>query len=791
MTDRFGRYINGHQFIWSSRNIEIKTDIENGNKTIQEASLFNTETFESIDANIITESTLDADINLKLVSERVDAEFYEMEAYNYTFYDNISDKRFAWIGHCYIINNTYPQYSFETYYITPGIWLHDFVIDEKYRGKGIATRIIDYMIDRHKIDNIACMESNHIALHLYKKFGFEQYDQRKDMVFLKRSGKPTNGTNNGKVDNNMVIKKLPSRFKDENVQEAMFDAGFNNLRFKLAEALKDKFKISNIMRATGMNNDKFVISSVDDDDVKINVINVNNGVKVPGYFNNIALSRAFDKIMELLTSPQFLVEYSVDTIDDNDEPDISSFGKHGGDDLPNNEYDLKEIEILNELVASESSAMSEYFNAAKNSKIDILRRLYSDIGEEERFHTEQLLHAKSVITGEKYEPRDPEVKKEYEELLELGMDEETALNTVSDRFSISKSIDDEADDVNMEELENDINIIEHAITHYNNYIDELSIISESTTLTRDEIDAELNRQVDIFTEAFFMSEAVYNVSPDTTHGVEQSPIAIIVRGMRAIWRFTLQLIRKIKTFVRRVRVKQNVRNEWIKEHGIKGLFESGISMYFYNDKLHGFVSTEPMRYLELMYDITREIGKRIGIPDTGRIVNSNYKYEKIRFNSISQGLSLISGVVLTKSKIIINEKNEAELAEIFFGYTPNKFKGNEKSNNVYNILDSMADMIESFTKITEGFIKKAQNLESDPHSIYYKNRKEYDKAIDSFKIVMKGFSRFSKALAHDMSVIMRLNNGILEETNKRDSIDNNKNSNYKSNKNVDDSMMKW
>lgn len=612
-----------------------------------------------------------------------------------------------------------------------------------------------------------------------------------DMVFLKRSGKPTNGTNNGKVDNNMVIKKLPSRFKDENVQEAMFDAGFNNLRFKLAEALKDKFKISNIMRATGMNNDKFVISSVDDDDVKINVINVNNGVKVPGYFNNIALSRAFDKIMELLTSPQFLVEYSVDTIDDNDEPDISSFGKHGGDDLPNNEYDLKEIEILNELVASESSAMSEYFDAAKNSKIDVLRRLYSDIGEEERFHTEQLLHAKSVITGEKYEPRDPEVKKEYEELLELGMDEETALNTVSDRFSISKSIDDEADDVNMEELENDINIIEHAITHYNNYIDELSIISESTTLTRDEIDAELNRQVDIFTEAFFMSEAVNNVSPEITRDPAQNPITLVVRGMRAIWRFISQLIRKIKTFVRRVRVKQNVRNEWIKDHGIKGLFESGISMYFYNDKHHGFVSTEPMRYLELMYDVTREIGKRIGIPDTGRIVNSNYKYEKIRFSSISQGLSLISGVVLTKSKIIINEKNEADLAEIFFGYTPNKFKGNEKSNNVYNILDSMADMIESFTKITEGFIKKAQNLESDPHSIYYKNRKEYDKAIDSFKIVMKGFSRFSKALAHDMSVIMRLNNGILEETNKRDSIDNNKNSNYKSNKNVDDSIMKW
>jgi rubrerythrin len=703
MTDRFGRHINGHQFIWSSRNTEIRTNIENGNN-------FKQESFQDLRNGVNSRSKKDSNKGRLNEDGETVPEF------------------------CIKCNS-----KVELYLRGEPVWCCSNKKCNKFYG------VFPFSENKH------IQEAS-----LFNTKTFEAIDAN-----IKRSGKPTNGTNNGKVDNNMVIKKLPSRFKDENVQEAMFDAGFNNLRFKLAEALKDKFKISNIMRGTGMNNDKFVISSVDDDDVKINVINVNNGVKVPGYFNNIALSRAFDKIMELLTSPQFLVEYSVDTIDDNDEPDLSSFGKHGGDDLPNNEYDLKEIEILNELVASESSAMSEYFNASKNSKIDILRRLYSDIGEEERFHTEQLLHAKSVITGEKYEPRDPEVKKEYEELLELGMDEETALNTVSDRFSISKSIDDEADDVNMEELENDINIIEHAITHYNNYIDELDIISESTTLTRDEINAELNRQVDIFTEAFFMSEAVYNVSPDTTHGVEQSPIAIIIRGMRAIWRFILQLIRKIKTFVRRVRHKQKVRNEWIKDHGIKGLFASGISMYFYNDKL---------------YDVTREIGKRIGIPDTGRIVNSNYKYEKIRFNSISQGLSLISGVVLTKSKIIVNEKNEAELAEIFFGYTPNKFKGNEKSNNVYNILDSMADMIESFTKITEGFIKKAQNLESDPHSIYYKNRKEYDKAIDSFKIVMKGFSRFSKALAHDMSVIMRLNNGILEETNKRDS---------------DDSIMKW
>ena len=76
--------------------------------------------------------------------------------------------------------------------------------------------------------------------------------------------------------------------------------------------------------------------------------------------------------------------------------------------------------------------MNDYFEAGKNTNIEVLRRLYADIGAEERFHAEQLIYAKCVITGEKYEPRDPKVKEEYKELLEMGMDEDTALSTAFD-----------------------------------------------------------------------------------------------------------------------------------------------------------------------------------------------------------------------------------------------------------------------------------------------------------------------------------------------------------------------
>ena len=116
--------------------------------------------------------------------------------------------------------------------------------------------------------------------------------------------------------------------------------------------------------------------------------------------------------------------------------DISLSG-FGTDNSPvQNQYNPKEIERLNELIASENSAIGEYFQGSKMTNIDILRRLYSDIGDEERFHVEQLLFAKSQITGEKYEPRDPDIKKEYEELLQLGMDEETAMNTAVDKVGL-------------------------------------------------------------------------------------------------------------------------------------------------------------------------------------------------------------------------------------------------------------------------------------------------------------------------------------------------------------------
>jgi hypothetical protein len=149
--------------------------------------------------------------------------------------------------------------------------------------------------------------------------------------------------------------------------------------------------------------------------------------------------------------------------------DISTFGSDNSD--VHNEYDPKEVERLNILIASENSAIGEYFTAAKETNIDVLRRLYSDIGEEERFHSEQLIFAKSQITGETYVPRDPDVKAEYEKLLDMGMDEETAMTTAVDKVGLmnrERTVTPEEEAQQREDLIEDMEVVEYSM--YQEYL---------------------------------------------------------------------------------------------------------------------------------------------------------------------------------------------------------------------------------------------------------------------------------------------------------------------------------
>ena len=467
-------------------------------------------------------------------------------------------------------------------------------------------------------------------------------------------------------------------------------------------------------------------------------------------------------------------ELTIDDAEDDNNVDVNinidNFGSDNGS--TQNEYDPKEVEKLNMLIASEAAAMGEYLEAAKTTNVDVLRRLYSDIGNEERFHAEQLLFAKASLTGEPYEPRDPEVKKEYEELLAMGMDEETALNTAIDKQGMLGA--DDGDDSDIQDISDEMDVLESALTQYSTNMDMLEMICESNAFNQNDYD----RAIDMFMETYCYVEGVDNVA-DNSQSLAQpkNPVVVILNGFAALLKFVSRLSKNIKQFIHRIRIKNARRNEWIKEHGIAALFQRGVSLYFYSDKEPETISIEPLRYIELLHNITMECGKHVGfnVSTFDQIIHdpklnspiTRRTWQPIQFQTIPQGCNIVNGVVLTKTKVLVTEQNESTLANLFFGY--NDMKTNDgKSVNIYNLLESVCDVAETFAKIDNELLNKLRSMESDPNSIYYKNRKMYMTVVDDMKIVNRGFKVFIKALAHDMNTIISLNNGLLEQTKQAD-----------------------
>jgi hypothetical protein len=466
----------------------------------------------------------------------------------------------------------------------------------------------------------------------------------------------------------------------------------------------------------------------------------------------------------------------VDDVDyvDNDDDDLINFGKDDSDEQ--NEYDPKEVERLNNLISSESAGMDEYFDASKETNVDILRRLYSDIGNEERFHQEQLLYAKSVLTGDKYEPRDPDVKKEYEELLEMGVDEETAMVTAIDKTNIISG--DDGDDSDIEDLEEDMNMLEAAFTQFSSVYDMMEIINESGEYKNND---ELIKQYDMFFEAYIM-EDVDNMSDNSTKqlmGGTSNPIKLIARAIRAIYKFIISIVKKIKMYINKMRIKNKRRMLWIKKHGIKGLFQSGVKLYFYSDKTGTYNTDDGTRYLFLLTQLTYMISQNAGISDISEPKFPS-NIQTIHFRTISDGLNMLKGVVLSKSKLIVTDQNESQIAEDFFGYTEEKsaktvrdadgkvVSTSLRSKNLFNALESVAEYAVVAAKQSDIVITTLANMEGDVNSIYSTDRSTYNKCVSAMKVVADGFNKFIKAISADMNTIMKINNDLYNMTRAAD-----------------------
>lgn len=609
------------------------------------------------------------------------------------------------------------------------------------------------------------------------------------------------------------------------VTEGFFAAGFGNLRSRIADYLGEKFTVSHVKKPMA-SSEMFDIKNSEIPDTIVKVEGTGTGVKITAkngsdverYGNNVPLSNAFNKLINIISNLfpgqvvteaaferlpdlngksqltkegyhmgersiedfKFLLESAKEDDDDEEyekddekeddekeeleEFDITSFGKDSSD--VHNEYNEKEVEILNKLIAAENDAMNDYFEAGKNTNIEVLRRLYADIGAEERFHAEQLIYAKCVITGEKYEPRDPKVKEEYKELLEMGMDEDTALSTAFDKRSMAQDGDDEGDDLSEEQQ--DAEVLEYAVSQF---------VAAEELLQNIDIAKlpSMEHSIETFVEAYVFQEAIDNVAPGassaaTANNVQKKsggPIKLLVKEFTTLIQFIRKLGQNLKMTIRRVTTRMKRIHQFIKENGISGIFANGVYLYFYNDKNCTYMNSA-LQYIDMCDRLTGIIANNVNM--RGSWHSSNILpngVNPITFGNFDKGLDMLRGVVLTKTKVIVTQDNQGKLAELFFGYTgtPANLATGE-SNNIFYKIKTISDATQAYLDKTEKFMGELQSAHDDPANAG--RIEQYNQAIKSMTIIKNSIQKFIKALVHDNNEVIKLNNGILEETKQKD-----------------------
>lgn len=609
------------------------------------------------------------------------------------------------------------------------------------------------------------------------------------------------------------------------VTEGFFAAGFGNLRSRIADYLGEKFTVSHVKKPMA-SSEMFDIKNSEIPDTIVKVEGTGTGVKITAkngsdverYGNNVPLSNAFNKLINIISNLfpgqvvteaaferlpdlngksqltkegyhmgersiedfKFLLESAKEDDDDEEyekddekeddekeeleEFDIALFGKDSSD--VHNEYNEKEVEILNKLVAAENDAMNDYFEAGKNTNIEVLRRLYADIGAEERFHAEQLIYAKCVITGEKYEPRDPKVKEEYKELLEMGMDEDTALSTAFDKRSMAQDGDDEGDDLSEEQQ--DAEVLEYAVSQF---------VAAEELLQNIDIAKlpSMEHSIETFVEAYVFQEAIDNVAPGassaaTANNVQKKsggPIKLLVKAFTTLIQFIRKLGQNLKMTIRRITTRMKRIHQFIKENGISGIFAKGVYLYFYNDKNCTYMNSA-LQYIDMCDRLTGIIANNVNM--RGSWHSSNILpngVNPITFGNFDKGLDMLRGVVLTKTKVIVTQDNQGKLAELFFGYTgtPANLATGE-SNNIFYKIKTISDATQAYLDKTEKFMGELQSAHDDPANAG--RIEQYNQAIKSMTIIKNSIQKFIKALVHDNNEVIKLNNGILEETKQKD-----------------------
>ena len=396
----------------------------------------------------------------------------------------------------------------------------------------------------------------------------------------------------------------------------------------------------------------------------------------------------------------------------------------GNDNSPQqNQYNPKEVERLNDLIASENSAIGEYFQASKETNVDVLRRLYSDIGEEERFHVEQLLFAKSQITGERYVPRDPDIKKEYEELLSMGMDEESAMATA---------------------------------------VDKVGLISRNFTISPEETVHEMAMLSD---NVCMLSEYVYGeiIDEDSTLFVEADGGSANNGILHTIANAIKRLIGFITSFVKKSGKFVAAKARFIKNHGFGNLFKDGFELYFYNIEKggkEGFAYDEAANYLVRMAYcanwIARDAGMRLDFSPQNDMEFQGYNHENYQPKNLDDSVNGIRNVSMMKTKVMITDQNQNYLKEQLFGVNgtdANNVSSDSAMTNLGLLLKDFSKLITALEKLNNS-LAQLQNPQQ---------KATFEKYLS---VVTAQAQKFSGYITHDIGVIQKMNQTIIEAAQK-------------------------
>lgn len=443
----------------------------------------------------------------------------------------------------------------------------------------------------------------------------------------------------------------------------------------------------------------------------------------------------------------------------------------GTDNSPEqNEYDPKEVEQLTKLIASENDAIGEYFDAAKNSRDSNLMRLYSDIGGEERFHVEQLTYAKAQLTGEPYEPKDPDVKKEYEELLAMGMDEETAMTTAVDKVGLAPGPVEASSEKSFDEITDEMDFVESML--FQNAF--ATCIMECTL---DESLDNINKFIDVFVENYQIYQEDFNGSGTrSARENERWTAGFLISKMVGFIRSMLKKVREaVSNFNAKVRHKRAKILDWVEENGIQGLFKDGIPLYFYNNNVSGghFAHLDLLEYVKVLHNTLVDFGefdKKKDVTFNGKQLT---KFTAKQYKGFDYGYRVITNGPFSRletTKVVADEANKNALIAAFFGYNDQQTIDN-KSMNFYNTLEYCLNLInddmaavemidQTLSDRTSGSAVDATTYTTGGQ----KTMKGSNEMKNIFSVIVKAYRDVLAAITHDINQVMKLNGEVANQT---------------------------